>query len=120
VNCNLVFQEHFHEDVCSHLVGQAALDVNVAICYGLMDKVELNVDVFGTSMIIIIHGKVKGCLIIAEVSQFGLDWFVSSYISTTNRLSLGLLLFIIFYLPLHPAHLLLCHLVSLIMSCDVL
>jgi hypothetical protein len=66
MNCDLVFQECFCEDVCSHLVGQAVLDVNVAICYGLMDKVELNVDVFGTSIIIIICGKVKGCLIITE------------------------------------------------------
>jgi hypothetical protein len=61
---DLVFWERFGEDVRHHILSGAVLDVNVSIGNGLMNKVKVYVDMFGTSVIVVVCSEMKGGLVV--------------------------------------------------------
>ena len=66
---DLMFWERFHEDVCSHFVSWAILDVNTFVCNSLTDVVEAYVDMLRSCMVIIVSCKMKGGLVVTEQSN---------------------------------------------------
>ena len=65
VNRDLVFGERFREDVRGHIFRGAIFDVNNPVRDGLANEVEADVDVLGTSVVVIICGEVERGLVVA-------------------------------------------------------
>jgi hypothetical protein len=65
---DLMFWEHFSEDVCHHILSGAKLDIDVPIRDCLMNEMEANVNMFGMSMIVVVCGKMDGSFVVAMES----------------------------------------------------
>ena len=64
--CDLVSRERLSEDVRRHILSWAILDLRVPIGYGLMNKMKVYVDMFSTSMVVVIRSKVDGGLVVTK------------------------------------------------------
>ena len=62
---DLVLGERFREDVRGHILRRAVFNVNNPVRDGLANEVEADVDVLGTSMVVIICGEVERGLVVA-------------------------------------------------------
>lgn len=70
MNCDLIFQERFGEDVRCHVLSRAELDVDMPIGNGLTYKMKANVDMFGMSMVIVVCSEMN-CSLIVTVKNSG-------------------------------------------------
>ncbi|SRR6266702_937807 len=68
---DLELREQLHEDVCSHVIGGAVLDVDSLVSDSLANEVESYVNVLGPCVIVIFCGEVEGCLVVAVESGRG-------------------------------------------------
>ena len=66
VDHNLELWECLREDVCSHLFSGTILDVHGFIFDGLADEVELNVEMFGECVVVVVGCEADSCLVVAE------------------------------------------------------
>ena len=67
--CNLPAWQHFDKDVSSHVFGGAIGQRDFAALNTIVDKMELNVDVLGSCMVVISDCKSKCSLIVTEKSS---------------------------------------------------
>ena len=67
---NLVPRECLSEDVRGHVLSWAILDVDVPIQYGLMNKMKPNINVFGSSVIVVVCGESE-CGLIITIKRSG-------------------------------------------------
>ena len=65
VNRNLVLGERFREDVRGHILSGAVFDVNSPIRDGLLNEVELYVNMLGAGVVVVVRSEVDGGLIVA-------------------------------------------------------
>ena len=56
--------QHFGEYICSHVICGAVVDVYSPASHDLADEVEVDVNVLGPHMIVIICGQLQGSLVV--------------------------------------------------------
>ena len=62
---HLPVQQCFGEYICSHVICGAVVDVYSPASHNLVDEVEVNVNVLGPRMIVIVCGQLQGGLVVA-------------------------------------------------------
>ena len=69
---DLVSRERFSEDVRRHVLSWAIRDLCVPIGYGLTNKMKTYVDMFSTSVVVVVCSEVDGSLVVTiEGSRCG-------------------------------------------------
>ena len=61
---HLPVQQHFGEYVSSHVVCGAVADVHGPTSHDLANEVEVDVNVFGLCMVVVICGQLQGSLVV--------------------------------------------------------
>ena len=84
MNCDLMSWEHFSEDVCHHVLSWAICDLHVPIGYGLTNKVEMNINMFGVCVVVVIGSEVNGGLVVA-IEGSGCGWWSKEWLDKSSK-----------------------------------
>ena len=63
---DLVSQECLSEDVCHHILSWAICDLCVPIGYGLTNKMKAYVDMFSTSVVVVVCSEADSGLVVTK------------------------------------------------------
>jgi hypothetical protein len=71
VNCDFKSRERLGEDIRGHIFCGTVLDVDFVVGNGLANKMESNVDMFCSCMVVVVGGELEHCLVVAEEGSGG-------------------------------------------------